>query len=277
MYNWENKVVVITGSSSGIGGELANQLAMLGAKIVLNARNKERLILKENDLKEKGYSVFAVAGDISNFEDCLEIIKETIDQYGKVDVLINNAGLSVENCSFETISTDVFKKIIDVNVIGAINMTKASLEYIKLTKGSIIYISSLAGLQGLGNYSAYCTSKMALSAIAESLYFEMKKHLVHIGIAYVGFTQNSTDKLILDFKGNAVPHKPRNNIHPSSVKVVAKNIIQMIEKKKFKTIFTKTGLILSLLKRVSPKLLNYILLKIYIKEESEKTGNVIRF
>jgi short-subunit dehydrogenase len=263
---WKNKVVIITGSSRGIGWELTNQLLRSGANVVINSRNKETLLAKYVELKNKGFSVLALSGDISNYDDCTGIAKNTIDHFGKIDVLINNAGLSAESNSFDSININVFQKLVQVNFIGSVNMTKAALPYIKHSNGSVLFISSLAGLHGLGNYSAYCSSKMALTGFAESLRIELKNQNVHIGIAYIGFTQNDNGKTVLDKNGNLIPQKEIINVKPKPVHYVANQIIRMIEKRMNKKIFTRKGFLLLFLSRFFPVVLNLILLKLYKKQ-----------
>lgn len=264
--HWKNKVVIITGSSRGIGWEVANQLLRSGARVVINSRNNETLQTNYLELKSKGYPVLALPGDISNYNECAAIVKNTIDHLGKIDVLINNAGLSAESNSFDSININVFQKLVQVNFLGSVNMTKAALPFIKQSEGSILFISSLAGLHGLGNYSAYCSSKMALTGFAESLRIEMKSQKVHIGIAYVGFTQNDNDKTVLDRNGNLIPQKVILNVKPKPVHIVANQLIRMIEKRKDKRIFTGKGFLLLFLSRFFPSLLNLILLKLYKKQ-----------
>jgi NAD(P)-dependent dehydrogenase (short-subunit alcohol dehydrogenase family) len=263
---WKNKVVIITGSSRGIGWELTNQLLRSGASVVINSRNKETLQAKYVELKNKGFSVLALNGDISNYDDCTGIAKNTIDHFGKIDVLINNAGLSAESNSFDSININVFQKLVQVNFIGSVNMTKAALPYIKQSNGSVFFISSLAGLHGLGNYSAYCSSKMALTGFAESLRIELKNQNVHIGIAYIGFTQNDNGKTVLDKNGNLIPQKEIMNVKPKPVHYVANQIIRMIEKRMNKKTFTGKGFLLLFLSRFFPVVLNLILLKLYKKQ-----------
>ena len=186
---WKDKVVIITGSSIGIGRRLAIEIGKRGGKVVINARNKSRLNKTCEDIKTQGLKISACPGDISKYEDCVKIIGHSIKIYGKLDVLINNAGINAIG-TLEEINSDIFRQVMDVLFLGSVYMTKAAIPYIRKTKGSILFVGSLAGIHGLGNYSAYSSSKMALTALAESLRIEMHKTGVHIGLAYIGFTEN---------------------------------------------------------------------------------------
>lgn len=263
---WKNRVVIITGSSRGIGWELANQLLISGANVVINARNEEVLELKLREIQNKGYDALAVPGDVSNYNDCAEIVKQTINRFGKLDVLINNAGLSAEAIAFDSIGIHVFQKLVDVNFTGSVNMTKAALPLLKQSEGRILFICSLAGLHGFGNYAAYCSSKMALTAFAESLKIELKNQKVAVSIAYVGFTQNDSEKTVADKDGNLTPQKKNVKVKPQPVHQVAKLLMKMVEKKTFKKVFSGKGLLLLFMTRFFPALLRSILVRLFEKE-----------
>ena len=135
----------------------------------------------------------AIAGDVSKAEDCHQLIEHTIKTFGQIDVLINNAGISMEG-SIEDLAPEVFQKVIEVNYLGSIYPTKAAIPYLKKSKGSIIFMGSAAGIRGIPNHAAYSSSKMSLTAIAEALKIELKKSDIHVGLAYVGFTENDEEK-----------------------------------------------------------------------------------
>ncbi len=264
---WNEKVVIITGSSIGIGRSLAFEIGEKGAKLVINARNKLRLNKTLEEFKSKGLEVTACSADISEYEDCMKIIDHTVNTYGKIDVLINNAGISAEGTLEET-KPEVFKQIIDVNFLGSVYMTKAALPYIKQTKGSVLFVGSLAGIHGIGNYSAYCSSKMALTAVVESIRKEVHKTGVHIGIAYVGFTENDKEKTYFNKDGFLSELPKRKHIKERPVKDVALQLISMIEKRRYKTVFTFLGKLNIFLNRIFPGLVHQILLKTYLKNRN---------
>jgi len=240
---WKDKVVIITGSSIGIGRRLAIEIGKRGGKVVINARNKSRLNETCENMKTQGLNISACPGDISNYEDCEKIIDHSIKLYGKLDVLINNAGINAEG------------------------MTKAAIPYIRKTKGSILFVGSLAGIHGFGNYSAYCCSKMALTALTESLRMEMYKTGVHIGLAYVGFTENDPEKTLMNKDGLIMPHPPRTMIKQKSVTKVAHQLMRMIERRKYKSAFTLIGKLNAIVNRISPFIVHRILLSSYKKNQ----------
>lgn len=261
---WKGKVVIITGSSMGIGRSLAIEIGKKGGKLIINARNNNRLEKTYKELMAMGLELVAYSGDISNYEDCVKIVEYAVDNFGKVDVLINNAGLTAEG-TLEESSPEVFKKLMDVNFLGSVFMTKAALPYIKQTKGSILFIGSLAGIHGLGNYSAYSSSKMALTALVESLKKETYQTGIHIGIAYVGFTENDSQKTYYDKSGDIKPLPVRKIIKPKPVKEVAHQLMDMIENRRYKSAFTFVGKLNAILNRLFPALVYRILLNAYRK------------
>ena len=261
---WKDKVVVITGSSIGIGRRLAIEIGKKGGKVVINARKKNRLNKTCEDLKTKGLNISACPGDISKYEDCVKIIEHSINIYGKLDVLINNAGINVEG-TIEEINPDIFRQVVDVLFLGSVYMSKAAIPYIKKTKGSILFVGSLAGIHGFGNYSAYCSSKMALTALTESFRMEMHKTGVHIGLAYVGFTENDPEKTLLNKDGLIMPHPPRTMAKQKSVTKVAHQLMRMIERRKSRSAFTLLGKLNAIVNRISPSIVHRILLISYKK------------
>lgn len=258
----QNKVVIITGSSIGIGRRLAFEMAKRGAKITLNARNPERLEKMQADFQNAGFESIAVAGDVSNPEDCKRIISATIRTFGKIDILINNAGISMEG-TVEELAPEVFRKVMEVNYLGAVYATQAALPQLRKTKGSVMFIGSLAGIHGLPNHSVYSSSKMALTALAESLRIELDGSGIHVGLAFVGFTANDPEKTIFDKTGNIIAQPKRDFIKTEPPEKVALRVIKMIEKRRFKQYFTNLGKLNAFVKRFFPFVIEIVLKKNY--------------
>lgn len=255
---FEGKVVLITGSSQGIGMELAIQLAQKGAKIVLNARNEAKLEMVRNDLLLLGADVIACAGDVGNSDDCEHLVNTALQKYGQIDVLINNAGIGVESV-MEQLQPIVLRKVVETNFLGSIYCTYYALPHIKRTKGSIMFVGSIAGIHGIPLSNVYAATKMALTSLAESLRIETYSSQIHIGIAYLGFTQNDPGKQQIGPDGSLLPCPKRDQAFVSPVDKVAKGIIQMIEKRQHKRVFSKLGKILLFLNRISPELVSRVL------------------
>jgi len=263
---WKDKVVIITGSSRGIGRNLAIELGQKGSKIILNARSKKMLEISCNDLKSRKLDVTACDGDISDYKDCVKIVDHAISKYGQVDVLINNAGICSKS-NLEEIQPEVFKKIVEVNLLGSVYMTKATLPYIQKTKGSILFVGSIAGIHGIGEYSAYCSSKAALKTLVESLRIELHDSGIYIGYANVGFTENDPEKTFLDKSGIPVALPSRNEIKQEPMTKVARELMKMIERKKTISTFSFLGKLNALVNRISPIILHRFLLNLYLSNK----------
>lgn len=150
---FQGKVAIITGSSSGIGKTTALQFARQGASVVINGRSKDKLDELRATMEEEGLSVLAIAADITAYKECERLIAETVKHFGGVNILINNASLTM-NDTFENIHPDTFNQVLLSNTLGAMMPTKAALSQLKQSKGSVVFISSLAGLHGLPAGSA---------------------------------------------------------------------------------------------------------------------------
>lgn len=188
MFNsYYDKVCIITGASSGIGAEFAKSLARRGAKLVLFARRENYL----KTLLETLYnpdSHLMVVGNVSNADDRTRLISQTIEKFGKIDVLINNAGISYSAASFAQNTPEQIEQVITVNLLSAMLLTHAALPY--LQNGLIINVSSPMGDAGLPGSSLYCASKAGLSSFSQTLYRELKPKGIHVMDLRPGFTHS---------------------------------------------------------------------------------------
>lgn len=250
---WNGKVVVITGSSRGIGRETARLLSKRGARVVLNGRNLEKLRATAHELYREGCEITFEPGDVSSREDMDRLVARAVEAYGGVDVLINNAGLSMRG-RFENLSEELARKITDVNILGSVMPTVAALGPIIEAKGSVVFISSAAGLRGFPNVSIYSATKMALRALAESLSAELGPQGVHAGVFFLGFTENDPDKEILSAEGESIAVK-RSWQHTQ--RQAAEAIAEAIRHRKRRVVFTLPGKLLAAAQRISPGLVDW--------------------
>lgn len=256
---FQDKVALITGSSSGIGKATAIEMSKQGASIVLNGRNKEKLIKVEEQIKNHGGNVTSFCCDISIPSDAKELLEFSIKSFGKLDILINNAGVSMRG-NFSELKPEVFKTVFETNVLGTANISIPALPYIKESNGSIVFISSVAGIRGLPNNSAYSSSKMALRAIAESIRIEETNSNIHVGLIYVGITEIEKDKKTIGADGSLISLQDRSRFKVQSLDQVANSIIKNIKKRKFRTTLTKMGWLNAFLQPIVPDLVERILI-----------------
>ena len=160
MASFENKVVVITGGSDGIGKALVEQFLAMGAKVATCGRSQDKLQLLAE--QNPGVSLFLKGVDVSKEQECEQFIRDVVATWGQIDVLINNAGISMRALITET-NTETLKQVMDINFWGTVYTTKAALPAILKQKGVIVGVSSIAGYRGLPGRSGYSASKYAFN------------------------------------------------------------------------------------------------------------------
>jgi NAD(P)-dependent dehydrogenase (short-subunit alcohol dehydrogenase family) len=256
---FKDKVVLITGSSQGIGKATADEFFRLGAKIVLNGRNAERLEKAAQDLKSRGAQVLAVQADITREEEAQKLLDRTIEEFGRLDILINNAGISMRGY-FADLKPEVYRHVFETNVIGVVNLTIPAMEHIKKSSGSIIFVSSLAGIRGLPGLSAYCASKMSLRGIAESIRVEEAQSGIHVGLIQVGFTEIDFNKQTMSADGSLMTISDRSKFKAASKESVAKAIVRNIKRRKFITTLTRIGKLNAFIQSIAPWIVEKVLI-----------------
>ncbi|MBT8220157.1 MAG: SDR family NAD(P)-dependent oxidoreductase [Bacteroidia bacterium] len=255
--DFKNKVALITGSSIGIGKAIAMELGSHGIKVVINGRQKGKLIEAYEELRALDYDVLAIAADIRYANQCEILIEKTIEKFGRLDIVVNNAAVSSRG-SVEEAAVSNIEVLMDTNFSGSAYISKYAIPHLKKTKGHLIFINSVGGMRGMPYNMAYTSSKMAQAALAEALLLELHEDQVHVGIAYVGFTENDTRKTILDVDGAWIFLPKRNNIRLMKPASVAKNVFRMMRKRNFKIILTPLGHFTNLMTRHFPRFTNWL-------------------
>jgi short-subunit dehydrogenase len=233
----KNKVVIITGASSGIGLALARQFAYEGSKLVLAARSQDKLNNISNELETKGASVIAVKTDVSIEEDCRNLVEKAVAKFGAVDVLINNAGISMR-ANFMDVELSVLKRLMDVNFWGTVYCTKYALPYLLQTRGSLVGVSSIAGYVGLPGRTGYSASKFAMHGFLNTIRTENLKKGLHVLIAAPGFTASNVRFSALTANGSTQGETPRKEDKMMSAEKVAQHIYKAVVKRKRTIILT---------------------------------------
>ncbi|HSH50209.1 MAG TPA: SDR family oxidoreductase [Bacteroidales bacterium] len=261
----KNKVAIVTGASSGIGRACVSEFASKGAKVVCASRNIDELKILENDLNQKGYDIFAVKTDITVEEECKNLMDKTLEKYGKIDILLNNAGISMR-ALFNDVDIDVIKKLMDVNFWGTVYCTKYALPHILQSKGSVVGITSIAGFHGLPGRTGYSASKFALHGFLETLRIENLKNGLHVLIAAPGFTASNVRKSALSADGSPQGKSPLNENKLMPAEKVAQKIAKGILHRKRNIIISFEGKISVLLQRVIPRSLDRLFYNRMAKE-----------
>lgn len=261
----KDKVVIITGGSSGIGKALAEKFGSEGSKILITGRNREELDRTVSELSSKGITIAGFQADVSKPEDNREMAAEAIRKYGRIDVLINNAGISMR-ALFEEVDLEVVKKVMDINFYGALYATKYCLPEIKKNKGSIVGISSIAGYRGLPGRTGYSASKFALNGFLEVLRTELLKTGVHVLTACPGFTASNIRKRSLTKDGTAQGESPRDEDKMMTAEECARHIYRATVKRKRTLILTGQGKMAVFLNKWFPGLADKMVYNVMAKE-----------
>ena len=192
-----SKVAFITGATRGIGKQIAITLAENGYDICLNYRKEnDELINTKKEIESNNVKCLAVQGDVSNFDDCKKMCDEIIAKFGKIDVLVNNAGITKDTLLMR-MSKEDFESVIDVNLVGTFNVTKNVIPYMmKARSGRIINISSVVGVSGNAGQTNYSASKAGIIGFTKSLAKEIASRNILVNAVAPGFIEtNMTDVL----------------------------------------------------------------------------------
>ncbi|MCK4678530.1 MAG: SDR family oxidoreductase [Bacteroidales bacterium] len=235
----QQKVIIITGASSGIGKALAEAYAAKGASVVLAARSHKEINNLADKLTKNGMEALAVPTDVTKESDCKKLMATTLEHFGRIDVLINNAGISMR-AIFEELELDVIRKLMDVNFWGTVYCAKYALPYLLETKGSLVGVISIAGYIGLPGRTGYSASKYAVRGFLDALRVENRKKGLHVLVAAPGFTGTNIRKKAMSADGSFQGETPRDESKMMTAEDVAQRIIKAIEKRKRTLILTFT-------------------------------------
>ncbi len=257
-----NKVVAITGGSDGIGKALIEWLLPMGAKIATCSRTQDKLY--DLQLRHAQSPIHCVVADVSNHNDCKMFIESTIEQFGGIDILINNAGISMRGMLADT-DMEVFKKVMDINFFGALYCTKLALSSITERKGTIVGVSSIAGYRGLPGRSGYSASKFALNGWLEAIRTELSEAGVNVMWVCPGFTRSNIRNAALNEKAKAQGESPLNEGELMSAETCAKEILQAIAQHKRTLVLTFKGKQTVFLNKFFPSIADKLTRKYFFK------------
>lgn len=263
----KDKVVIVTGASSGIGLACAEEFAAQGAKVVLAARSIDALAAVKAKLETKGTQTLVVATDVSKEVDCQNLINQTINTFGQIDILVNNAGISMR-ALFNEADLDVLRRLMDVNFWGTVYCTKYALPYILQSKGTIVGVSSIAGFKGLPGRTGYSASKFAMNGFLESLRIENLNNGINVLTICPGFTASNIRNVALGKDGKAQGESPRNEQKMMQPEEVAKHMVTAILKRKKLIVLTQQGKLAVLLNKLFPAWVDKLTLNEMAKENN---------
>ena len=250
-------VIVITGASEGIGAEMATQLACTkGAAValVLAARQATKLEAVAHVCRQQGAQVLCVPTDVSVRTDCEALVAQAVQQFGRIDTLINNAGVSAHALLQDVDAAHLgwYEDLMRVNLWGTIWCTHAALPHLKASRGRLVAVSSLAGLVGVPGRTAYCTSKFAMNGFMEALRTELLADKVSVTIAYPGVVDTDIRRRGFNALGQAASSSGLSEDKAMPVDVCVRKILQGTERRQRDVLMSPIGHVGRWLKLIAP-------------------------
>ncbi len=263
MSYFADKVVVVTGGSEGIGKALVELLLQKGARVATCGRNYEKLY--ELQTNQAGRPLHIATADVSKEIDCRNFIASVIKTFGTIDILINNAGVSMR-ALFKDVDLETLHTLININFWGTVYCTKFALNEIIKNKGTIIGVSSIAGFRGLPGRTGYSASKFAVNGFLEALRTEVMDDGVNVMWVSPGFTTSNIRNVALDKNAKPQKENPMDEDKMMSAEECADYILKAIEKKRRTMVLTFLGLRTVLMNRFFPALTDKLVRKFYFKD-----------
>lgn len=265
MGQFRNKTVVVTGGTDGIGKALVLNLLDLGAHVVTCGRSQNKILALEAEAPMGNLCVLNV--DVSVEKDCQRLVEHAVKLFGGIDVLINNAGISMRGLMEEGGKgiIPVIKRVMEVNFYGALHCTTFALPFLIKSKGVVVGVSSIAGYRGLPGRSGYSASKFALQGWLESLKTELADKDVHVMWVSPGFTASNIRNVALNEKGTAQGESPLNENQLMDASTCANIIIGAIAKRKRTVVMTFQGKQTVFLNKFFPLLADKLIRKFFFK------------
>jgi len=259
---FENKIIAITGGTDGIGRALVEAFLTRGAKVSTCSRTQEKLAHLKTEFS--GKTLFTVVADVSKEEDCKNFIEKTIEEFGGIDVLINNAGISMR-ALFKDTELATLKKVMDINFWGTVYCTKYALDTVIERKGTIVGVASIAGHRGLPGRSGYSASKAAVIRWMETLRTELLDTGVNVMWVSPGFTASNTRYAALGENAEPVKESKLDEGKIMTAEECAAHIIKAIQKRKRTLVLTFTGKEAIFMNKFFPGLADKLIRKMYFK------------
>ena len=267
---FRDKVIVITGASSGIGLASARLFASYGARLVLAARSIDKLEMLAKEMTDDPSRILCLKTDVSVEEDCRRLIDEAVGKFGAIDILINNAGISMR-ASFKEVELSVIKRLMDVNFWGTVCCTKFALPWLMKSKGSVVGVISVAGYAGLPGRTGYSTSKFAIRGFLETLRMEHLDDGLHVMVFAPGYTASNVRNAALLADGTPQGSTPKDESKLMSADEVAKKLAYGLYKRKREMILTALGYWDVFFYKRFPRIMDWVQMN-YIRKH-EKTLN----
>ena len=261
---FKDKVIIVTGASSGIGLAAAKLFVSLNAKVVMAARSLEKLEQIKAEMPDSA-NVLCVKTDVAVEDDCKNLIQKTVETFGRIDVLINNAGISMR-AMFSDLDLDVIRRLMDTNFWGTVYCTKYALPYLLESKGSVVGVISTAGYLGLPGRTGYSASKFAIRGFLSTLRVEHRYDGLHVMVFAPGFTASNIRNTALLADGSPQGMTPRNEDKMMTAERVAQRMAYGLRFRKNEMLLTPVGKITKFFTFALPRFSEWCEYKLMAKE-----------
>jgi short-subunit dehydrogenase len=258
MNNFTGQSVLITGASEGIGRALALELASRGARLALNARSAARLEETARDCAACGAEVLAIPGDVAQRRDCQHLIDATLARFGKLDTLVNNAGITMWSRFDALEDFSVFERLLAVNYLGAVYLTAAALPHLKRSRGLIVAVASIAGITGVPERTGYAASKHAMVGFFESLRIELRGSGVGVSIIAPDFVVSQIHRRALGPDGKPLGQTPMQEQRIMTADECARLMLRAMRRRQRLAILSARGRLGRWVRLIAPGLVDRI-------------------
>jgi len=267
MATFQNKVIIVTGASEGIGRALCLALAPQAPRLVLAARNQDRLNDLGTEVEALGAKALVVPTDVTDQAACRNLVTTTVDQWGRIDVLVNNAGMTMWTTMEAMSDLSIFERLMQLNYFGSVYCTYHALPHLKATRGRIVAVSSLTGLTGVPTRTAYAASKHAMFGFFDSLRIELMDSGVTVTMIAPDFILSQMHRRALGPDGEPLGKSPLQTDKIMTAEECAAMILAAMEKRQRLLLTSARGKLLYRLKGLAPGLLDAIAAKAISKKK----------
>ncbi len=263
--DFREKAIIVTGASSGIGRALALRLAAEGAHLALAARCAERLEALAIECRQRGGQGLAIPTDVAEEAQCRRLIEKTCEEYGQIDMLVNDAGMAVGSALADLPDLKLFKQVLDVNFLGAVYCTYYALPHLKGTRGRLVNISSLGGKLAVPFNTSYCASKFAMMGFSDALRMELAEAGVSVTVVCPYWVVTEFHERFLDKDGQ--PAGPRGRATYTKKMMTADQCAQVIlraARRRQREVVMAQGALAVWLKLIAPGLVDRLTVEAFL-------------
>lgn len=261
MATFQNKVIIVTGASEGIGRALCLALAPQKPKLVLAARNKDRLLDLKKETESKGAQSIVVPSDVAESQACKDLIEKTVSAFGGLDVLVNNAGRTMWTTLEDLADISIMEQLMRINYLGAAYCTYYALPFLKKSQGRIVAVSSVAGLNGVPTRTAYSATKHALFGFFDSLRIELLGTGVTVTMIAPDFVLSEIHRRAFGKDGKALGSSPVQEDKVMTAEECASKIVKAIANRDRLAILSFRGKLGRWVKLIAPGLIDKVAAK----------------